>query len=513
MYYLKSIIPQSIKNIYHLFQAILANFWYGFPSRRINPHTNFILASLINILHSHKIGVGVKIIGVTGTNGKTTTVQMIAKILEEAGKKIAVASTINFKLNGEEWVNKTKFTTLSSFQVQKFIKKSAESGSEYLVLEISSHSLDQYRVWGIKYHVAVITNVTREHLDYHETMESYRKAKLKLFKKAKTAVINLDMENPEEYIEYKTDNIYLYSCRPERVERVEGSQDSSTSLGMTKIIIAENIKLGIDKSEYEISAQGGPASGWQNTNFTLNLPGIFNIENALAATCVGLSENIGLETIKTALEKIKVIPGRMDRVENNRGLNIIIDYAVTPDSLAKLYELIKNIRDNSPKTGNGSRIVAVFGACGERDRGKRPIMGEIVSKYADYIIITNEDPYREDPQRIIDEIFKGVIEKNKNNETEPDKSSNFQFPISNFQTNHNDQIYNDGKIPNYKVEGTNCWRILDRREAIKKALQIAKSGDFIIVTGKGAEETMAVGRERIPWNDRKVIEEELQKLQ
>ena len=137
MYKLKQLIPQNIKNLYHLTLAILANIWYGFPSRKI------------------------KIIGVTGTNGKTTTVQMIAKILEEAGKKTAIASTINFKLDGDEWVNKTKFTTLSSFQVQKFIRQAVKADCEYLVLETSSHSLDQYRVWGVKYDTAVITNVTR----------------------------------------------------------------------------------------------------------------------------------------------------------------------------------------------------------------------------------------------------------------------------------------------------------------------------------------------------------------
>jgi UDP-N-acetylmuramoyl-L-alanyl-D-glutamate--2,6-diaminopimelate ligase len=424
---IKKIIPQGLKNIYHLFQAVLANLWYGFPSRKI------------------------KIIGVTGTNGKTTTVQMIARILEEVGKKTAIASTINFKLNGKEWVNKTKFTTLSSFQVQKFIKKAVESNSEYLVLETSSHSLDQYRVWGVLYHIAVITNVTREHLDYHKEMESYRKAKLKLFGQAKVSVVNLDMENPEEYLKFNTNKKFGYTiCHSE----LDSESGFWVKPGMT-IVKAENIELGINYSKFKIN----------DVNFTLNLPGKFNIENALAAICVGLSENIDLETIGKALEKIKVIPGRMEYVKNNKSLNIIIDYAVTPDSLEKLYELIKQINTNN------SKIIAVFGSCGERDRGKRPIMGEIVSKYADSIIITNEDPYGEDPERIMDEVAAGV--KNKN-------------------------------------EGENFWKILDRREAIKKALQIAKPGDFVVVTGKGAEETMAVGKDRISWNDRKVIEEGLQ---
>src|SRR3989339_145256 len=160
---MKKLIPQSIKNIYHLFQAILANFMYGWLSKNI------------------------KIIGVTGTNGKTTTVQMITKILEESGARVAMASTINFKLGEKEWVNATKFTTLSSFQVQKFIAEAVKANCEYLVLETSSHSLDQFRTWGIRYDTAVITNVTREHLDYHKTIEGYRQAKLKLFKNVKNA--------------------------------------------------------------------------------------------------------------------------------------------------------------------------------------------------------------------------------------------------------------------------------------------------------------------------------------
>ena len=230
----------------------MANFLYGFPSYRI------------------------KIIGVTGTNGKTTTVQMIAKILEESGFKTAVASTINFKLGGEEWVNKTKFTTLSSFEVQKFIKQASEKNCEYLVLETSSHSLDQYRVWGVKYETAVITNVTREHLDYHKTMEEYRKAKSELFKKANNAIINLDMENPEEFLNISNGKKITYSLKNNKAD-----------------ILGQNISLNPSGTKFSV----------KNTEINLKLLGEFNIENALAAICVGVSEEINMETIKNALEK------------------------------------------------------------------------------------------------------------------------------------------------------------------------------------------------------------------
>lgn len=416
MRFIKKLVPQNIKNIYHLFQAILANFMYGFPAKSI------------------------KIIGVTGTNGKTTTVQMIAKILEEAGHKVAIASTINFKIGEKEWVNKTKFTTLSPFAVQQFILDTVKARCEYLVLETSSHSLDQCRIWGIEYFAAVITNVTREHLDYHKKMEKYRKAKLKLFKHAKVAIVNSDMEKPEEFLQFNNKKQITYSLKNYQAD-----------------VFAKNIELKAHSSQFAIN----------NSQFILNLPGEFNIENALAAVSVGISEDINLETCAQALGKIQGVPGRMEYVPNNKSLNIIVDYAVTPDSLEKLYTLIQRINANK------NRIIAVFGSCGERDRGKRPIMGEIVSKYTDFIILTNEDPYYENPQRIIDEIEAGI----KNKEL-----------------------------------GKSYWKILDRRVAIKKALQLAEPGDFVVVTGKGAEETMAIGKKRIPWNDKKVILEELAKF-
>jgi UDP-N-acetylmuramoyl-L-alanyl-D-glutamate--2,6-diaminopimelate ligase len=484
---LKSIIPQKLKNIYHLGQAILANLIYGFPSRRI------------------------KVIGVTGTNGKTTTVQMIGKILEEAGHKIALASTINFKLGEKKWVNNTKFTTLSPFAVQKFILRAVKTGCQYLVLETSSHSLDQNRVWGINYDTAVITNVTREHLDYHKTMEEYRKAKSVLFKRlksnfqfsifsaswriqsifndknfkknSKVSIVNLDMDNPEYFLNFDADEKYGYTTQVQSSKFKIQSRLGGTKI---KIVSADNIELDTNSTEFKI----------ENLKFKIFLPGLFNVENALAATCVGLSQNISPETISKALEKIKSIPGRMEYVANDKGLNIIIDYAVTPDSLEKLYDLIKNIRDNSPEIREHLRIVSVFGACGERDRGKRPMMGEIVSRYADYIVVTNEDPYGENPLNIINEVFSGVVGYKVSGEI-----PNFQFPNPNFQTNPNDQ---NSKFK--KVEGINTFRILDRREAIKKALRLAKPGDYMIVTGKGAEETMAVGNKRIPWNDKKVIQ-------
>jgi UDP-N-acetylmuramoyl-L-alanyl-D-glutamate--2,6-diaminopimelate ligase len=393
-----------------------------------------------------------KVIGVTGTDGKTTTVQLIAGILEEAGKKVALASTINFKIDGEELANESKFTTLSSFQVQKFIKKSAESGCEYLVLETSSHALDQYRVWGIKYATAVVTNVTREHLDYHKDIENYRLAKLRLFFGAKNAVVNLDMEKPEDFWDCRVKNVFGSTT--------ENKNSKITMRGCNsklRIIKAKNIRLEMAGSAFDI----------ENVSYRLNLPGLFNIENALAAVCVGISENIDLETIKRALEKIKGIPGRMESIPNDRGINIIVDFALTPHALSRLYDLINRMKKQEAK------VIGVFGACGERDRGKRPLTGKIVSEHADYAIVTDDEPYHEDPKKIIEEISAGIENK---------------------------------------IEGKDFWKISDRREAIKKALALARAGDFVAVTGMGAENTRGVGGQKIPWNDKAVILEELKNI-
>jgi UDP-N-acetylmuramoyl-L-alanyl-D-glutamate--2,6-diaminopimelate ligase len=424
---MKDLIPRKIKNIYHMSMAFLANVFYIFPSKKI------------------------KVIGVTGTNGKTTTIQMITRILEEAGFKVAMASTINFKVGKKEWVNKTKFTTMSSWAIQKFFREAVKNGCQYLVLETSSHSLDQNRIWGIDFKIGVVTNVTREHLDYHKTIERYRKIKLKLFRKIEIAVVNLDMENPEQFLDCGAEKKYGYTLKD-----INARPEAQNFFQDVEIIQAEDIKFSINGTCFKV----------KDTEINLHLPGGFNLENAMAAICAGLSEEIDLLTIKKALEKITLIPGRLEPVENERGLNIIVDYAVTPDSLEKLYELIKKIK----AAKNGGRIISIFGSCGERDRGKRPLMGKIVSGNADFIIVTNEDPYGEDPIQIINEISKGIQNK---------------------------------------TEGKNFWKIIDRRQAIKKALQLAESGDFVIVTGKGAEETMAVGREMIPWNDKKVIREVL----
>lgn len=412
---LKQFIPQSLKNIFHLGEAILGNILYGFPAKRL------------------------VIIGVTGTNGKTTTTQFIARILEFSGKRVAVASTINFKIAGEEIVNTSKLTTLSRLRLQKFLREAVTAGCTHAVLEVSSHALDQSRIWGIPCDIAVMTNVTREHLDYHQTMTQYRRAKQRLFLKADRAVISLDMQEPEYFHPDTKKPVIFYSIKNQNAH-----------------LLAQNIELDFNGTEFTV----------EGVRFRLHIPGFFNIENAMASLGVAQLLGIDFATAKEALESVMSVPGRMELVPNSMNADIIIDYAVTPDAFEKVYASIL------PLKIPGTKIIHVFGACGERDRGKRPLMGEIASSYADIVILTNEDPFHEDAERIIDDIERGVTKKK-------------------------DKEY---------------FRIFDRREAIHKALSLMEIGDIVLITGKGAETSMAIGNKRLSWSERAVVEEELVKL-
>ncbi len=413
---LSRLVPQSVKNLYHLGEAVLACLWYGFPGKKL------------------------RIIGITGTNGKTTTTQFVTKILTTAGKKVAMASTINFQINDRTWVNASKFTTLSPWKLQGFLREAVRQGCEYAVIETSSHALDQNRVWGIPYEIAVMTNVTREHLDYHKTMDAYREAKCRLFRRARAMVINLDMEDPTFFCGVDKKETLLYSTKNPQAH-----------------IFAQDISLDFRGTEFEVDG----------TPVHLAIPGLFNIENALAALGVARCLSIDFSVAADALASVTGVPGRMELVPNHINADILIDYAVTPDAFEKLYASIL------PLKIPGSKIIHVFGACGERDRGKRPEMGEIASSCADIVILTNEDPFFEDPEQIIDDIERGVSKKK-------------------------DKTY---------------FRIFDRREAIRKALSLAEIGDIVLITGKGAEVTMALGNKRVAWSERAVVEEELKKMQ
>ena len=431
---LRKILPQSWILASHKLRAVVACLLYRFPGRKI------------------------KVIGVTGTNGKTTVCYLIASILEEAGFKVGLCTTIEFWINGKKWANKTKMTTLSPFILQKLLSQMVKEKCDYAVIETSSHAVVQHRIWGIPYDAMVFTNLTHEHLDYHKSFEEYRAAKGRLFERLegsfrkpntlKVSVVNRDDPSFSYFYDFEADVKLSYG--------ILGGDVS-----------AQNILYRPDGADFIMTTPRGKIL------IKLKLPGRFNIHNALAAAALGLSQGIDPQIIKAGLEKVEGVPGRMEKINQGQDFTVLIDYAHTPDALQKIYETLIPV-----KKGN---LIHVFGACGDRDRSKRPIMGALAGRYADYVILTNEDPYTEDPKKIIQEIAKGVYRGRER-----------------------------GQVG--KKEGENFWKILDRREAIKKALSLAKKDDVVLITGKGAEQAIVVGDKKIPWDDRKVTRELLQDM-
>jgi UDP-N-acetylmuramyl-tripeptide synthetase len=421
--FLKKILPENFILWTHKMRAVLAAYYYGLPSKKL------------------------KIIGVTGTNGKTTTCNLIAEILEEAGYKVGLATTINFRIGEKEWPNASKMTTVDPYILQKLLKDMVSAGCHFGVIETTSHAVSQFRNWGIKYNTVVLTNITHEHLDYHKTFENYQNIKLKLFQNIKFAVLNKDDKSYEKFH-------YQISA-----QQISYAIEEKADISARKILYEPSSTLFT-----AITPRGQIA-------INSYLPGKFNIYNCLAAIGAGLAQGIDLNIIKKAIEKVKNIPGRMEKIETGQDYSVIIDYAHTPDAFEKIYETLEN-------SARG-KIIHVFGACGDRDKTKRPIMGALAGRYADYVILTNEDPYGENASDIIKQIAKGVP-----------------------------RGVTAGK---QKKEGKNYFKILDRKQAIAKALSSAQKDDVVLITGKGAETCMVVEDKKIPWSDKKVVLELLGK--
>lgn len=401
---IKKYIPKFIFKLYHYCLAFLGALVYGFPSTKV------------------------KVIGITGTNGKSTTANICFKVLEEAGYKVALVSSIFFKIADEEKVNDLKMTMPGRLKIQKFLKEAVLKKCDYVIIEVTSEGVEQFRHKFIDFDVAIFTNLSKEHIESHGGFDNYRKAKGKFFKEVKGIhVLNKDDPYFEYFNSFKADKKITYS--------ISNISD----------VKAENVLTNEDYSEFEIS----------DNKFYTKLLGEFNVYNVLAAIALGLSQDIDLKICKKGIEKVEAIPGRMQKIIEEP-FSVFIDYAFTPNALEKVYKYL-------------NPTIAVLGACGGgRDRWKRPVLGEIANKYAQHVIITNEDPYDEDPQKIIDEVGKNV---------------------------------------------QNCIKIFDRRKAINKALSLAKKGDIIIITGKGSETCiMWKNGKREDWNEKQVILEEFEKI-
>lgn len=432
---IKKIIPTSWLNQYHKIMAIIANIICGRPSKKMI------------------------VIGVTGTNGKSSTVILIAKILEAAGYQVGAASTVLFKIKEQEWLNNKKMTMLGRFQLQKLLKQMSRAGCHYAVIETSSQGIEQFRHLGIHYDVCVFTNLTPEHLEAHGGFENYKQAKLKLFK-------HLEKLSPKVLSGKKIDKIIVANADDQYVQEFLDFQvDKKITFG---------INHNADWRATDINFyQSGINFKVADVIINLKLLGKFNIYNSLAAIAVAQSQQIDLTICKSVLEKISGVAGRMELIDVGQKFKVLIDYAPEPESMKQLFQAIK---DHQLVSAN-SKIIHVFGSCGGgRDIARRPILGELSAHNAQIHIITNEDPYDDDPQEIINQVA-------------------------------------DGALKAGKIENVNLFKILDRRQAIRKALELSQSNDLVLLTGKGAEQAicLANGKKQF-WDERNVVKEELIKL-
>lgn len=394
---------QRLKNIYHFFVALAAVAWYRWPAKKLT------------------------LIGVTGTDGKTTTTTLIYHLLKTAGKKVAMVSSVAAYIGQDKIDTGFHVTSPHPWPLQKLLRRVADTGYQYLVLEVTSHGLDQYRILGCRFYLSVLTNITHEHLDYHKTLEEYIRAKSRLFKLSQISILN---------------------------------QDATAYGQIKKILVGQtsiktySLKKPLDKIIMEAL----------NTTF----PARYNQENALAAATAAADLGLTAQVIARGLRSFPGVPGRLETIPNNQGLNVIIDFAHTPNALkAVLTELRRRL--HATRHAPRAKLIAVFGAAGQRDYTKRPIMGQVAAKLTDEVVLTAEDPRTEDVNAIIDQIAAG--------------SPKFLFH----------------KVP-------------DRQEAINYAIiDLAQKGDIVGIFGKGHEASMCFGTTESPWSDPKAAKEALTK--
>ncbi len=386
---------------------------------------------------SHRL----KIIGVTGTNGKTTTTYLIKSILEEAGYKVGLIGTIANRIGDR--IMPAQRTTPEAFDLHRMFAEMLDHGVDYVVMEVSSHSLDLGRVGYVDFDIGIFTNLSRDHLDFHGTQEKYLDAKVKLFKSTdKANIINAD-DGVKDLIISKIRHL--------------PTPFFTYGVGNRADYMAEDIELSPGSVKYNLSMKDG------RFPLEVKIPGMFSVYNSLAAVSAMMVEGIPPEAIQEGLKKVEGVKGRFECIDTGRGYAVIIDYAHTPDGLEKVLAAIKGFARG--------RIITVFGCGGNRDKEKRPLMGEVAGRWSDFVVITSDNPRKEEPYRIIDQILPGV-------------------------------------------EKTGCSYIciVDRREAIKYALDIAQKDDIVLLAGKGHETYQEFADRTVEFDERKVVREILGRI-
>lgn len=428
--YNKLVIP------YHVLRADLAAHQYGFPGKRM------------------------RVIGVTGTNGKTSTCFLIWKMLNAAGHKTGLMTTVAWGVDKLE-KQIEHMTTVDAKTLNYRMKKIADAGAEFLVLEVTSHALAQHRTFGVPIEIAVMTNVTHEHLDYHKTFENYRDAKRRLFKMAKYGVINEDdkswayfAKDVKEYITYGI-NSGILRAKDVRLgaQGVDYSVDDKAS---------EEKKHAVDDKH----TRGGKHASGDMLRIKTKIPGEFTVYNSLAAVAVGLKLGLSKEQISQGILALDSVEGRMNRVDLGQNFEVIVDYAHTPDAFLKVYE--------SVVPGKKGRIISLFGGAGRRDESTRGERGEIAARNSDIVIVTEDDSRDENPAEIAEEFVKGA------------EQAGF-------------------------LRGKNLLVELNREKAIQMAVDLAMKDDIVLILGKGHEKTILRATGAVPFEDLKVTEKALKK--
>jgi UDP-N-acetylmuramoyl-L-alanyl-D-glutamate--2,6-diaminopimelate ligase len=424
----KKLIPRGlfplIEPYGHLAEAVLFNALYGFPARNL------------------------KVIGVTGTNGKTTTCFMIHRMLHEAGYKVGMMTTVAYGVGDNIRPQIHHMTTVPVPQLLRRIRRLRAQGAEWLVLETTSHALAQHRVWGVPYSVAVMTNVTHEHLDYHKTFERYRAAKVRLFRKAarnygglRTGIVNADDPSWHFFADV-IPNVVSYG-----IERGE--------------LRAEHVRSTPAGSDFTVKYKGSALK------IHTNLPGSFNVSNALAAAATGVAVGLTDVQIASGIAALKSVEGRMVTIDEGQDFSVIVDYAHTPDSFEKLFNDLRPLVKG--------RLIVMFGSAGRRDEAKRAVQGKLAGAYADEVVLTEEDDRDIDGMEILNQIASGAEAAGK-------------------------------------VQDKNLFLVHDRTKAIAFTLRHAHKGDTVLLLGKGHEKTIERADGENPWDEDATVRSVLKRL-
>ncbi|GAC1348511.1 MAG: UDP-N-acetylmuramoyl-L-alanyl-D-glutamate--2,6-diaminopimelate ligase [Ktedonobacteraceae bacterium] len=394
-------------------------------------------------------------IGVTGTCGKTTTSNLISALLEAAGLRTGLMTTANFRVCGQEWANTTRQTTQEALEVQHLLRHMLDTGATHAVIESTSHGLGLQRVAGCDFDVGVITNITHEHLDFHKTMEAYQRAKARLFEMLDPTRDKGLGVHPVAILN-RDDTSYAVLKPYCRVPILDYGIDSPAAVRAVDVRLqAHSTHFRLILPDIEVMVE---------TQFI----GRYNVSNCLAAIATVYSLGVTPLDIAQGLSEVTGVAGRMESIHEGQSFYVIVDFAHTPDSLEKVLATLRSL--------TSGKLMAVFGSAGGRDIQKRPIMGRIAAQMTDFFVITNDDPREEDPEAILWDIAHGAEAIGKR-------------------------------------YGQDFLCILDRTQAIATAFALARSGDTVLLAGKGHEQCIIVGREKVPWDDRRVAREQIRMLE